>query len=111
MAPRDRTDCREVVRAPEHHELAVVVPGVHVEGVLLTRVEAGHRRVALASADPARGGAGRPQGKPDFEVRSGAGGTPRLAPRGPRREGELLAPDGSRLRLRVLRVLVEELRV
>src|SRR4051794_16249993 len=66
MAARDRADCREVVRAPEHDELAVVVPGVHIEGVLLTRVEAGHRRVALASADPARGGAGRPLGEPDL---------------------------------------------
>src|SRR4051812_13307582 len=109
MPARDPADCGEVVRAPIHHEHAGVVPRVHVEGVL-TRTEAGHRGVALAKTDPARGRARRLTEEPDLLVRRGAVRHHRLVISRAGRKGELLAPDGDRLGLRVVRVHEERAR-
>src|SRR2546423_6601526 len=110
MPARDRADHGEVVRTPEHDEHAGVVPGVHVQRVF-TRTEASHRRIALASTDPARGRARRLPEEPDLGVGRGAVRHHRLVIRRAGRKGELLAPDGDRLGLRIVRVLVEQARI
>src|SRR5436190_8342155 len=109
LAPRagDKADW-EIVCAPQQDQHARVVPAVDVQGRLARPREAGHRRVALASAHPALGRTRRLPEEHDLQVGGGAVGHDRLVVRRPRREGEDLAPNGNRLRVRIVGVLVED---